>query len=190
MLLTVYSLLFLIDAFKSERDREEGVFVSYQCAFCTLCKRVKFSWTEVGEASLQSSALWLEVQLECPPYISQQLLFLFRLFRCIIYTGRWLGNILFECCHGRSAPLKFKHLKDSRFVFPFILARVALLTELYKNSTWPVHEWVWCSIKLGILLPPGAVCCFIQLHPVDRRVLWSQWKILLRRSGLLLFKIV
>lgn len=141
----------------------EEVFVSYRCAFCTLCKRIK-NWDSPCSTSQTLIGRHIS-ELECGAfYKTHGSVFI----SSVASPGCRLGNFL----NATADRLLWSRITLEGLVFflfcfvsfSFVVARVALLTELYKYSTWPVHGWVQCSIKLGILLPPAAFICGTELQ--------------------------
>ena len=158
---------------KKKKKKWEEVFVSCRCAFCTLCKRIK-NWDSPCSTSQtvgrSSSLIGRHIsELECRAlYKTHGSVFI----SSVVSPGCRLGNFL----NATADRLLWSRITLEGlvflfsfvfFFFSFVVARVALLTELYKYSTWPVHGWVQCSIKLGILLPPAAFICGSELQPAS-----------------------
>lgn len=87
----------------------------------------------------------------------------------IVYTGCWLGNVDFEC-RKTSQQICSSEVKTLEGLFLMSLHELHYW-QLYKYSTWPVHVWVKCSIKLGILLPRSNLNCNTGLYPATRHAL-------------------
>lgn len=127
----------------------EDIFVSHDCILYTLLNGFK--------NDRQTSPFWsfIEKSFNLKVHHMQRLRFSFGSFWEVRNRHLWTPRVFAD--PRLLVSWSWNTWKTLCFLFSFIFARVALLTELYKYS--PVYEWVWCSIKLGILLPRRTVNC-------------------------------
>lgn len=121
--------------------------------------------------------------------ISQQLLFLFVIEKFHMLAADSVILFLNAIKIWRQVSSCNTHFFFLFFFLHSLLHELHYWQELYKNLTWPVHEWVQCSIKPGILLPrvsysmkvlsPDHGSHFLCYTVYVLASHWEDWKLLL-----------